>query len=331
MTSPVSFHNTVEPLLTMKYGEIDPERLSEYLANPDWLAAEKYDGRGIFIGVDCIHNEADEDGYSPVIFQRNPSGAPVKWVSGAVLADLEADLLALYNTLVNGKTPFQIRGELGNKGSQAGKLYIWDLIGPEQFQFRHLVLRAMWVAAQAAGHTFRILHFAAYFSEADDKRALYERELKAGGEGIVFAHKTSLYQPGKRVSDVLKYKFVTTADLAVLSLDGHITDVNGFRHASATCAVLGPDGGFQTVAAVHVRGGKVGGPGKELEQIEEWFRTQDGGYDLPTLEVAYLYATGGSLVQPIAKSVRLDKRTEPVELRITKACDLRVSKLFNGR
>jgi bifunctional non-homologous end joining protein LigD len=119
----------------------------------------------------------------------------------------------------------------------------------------------------------------------DDKRRELAALKESKCEGVVFKRKSSRYQPGKRSSDWMKYKFVETADVIVRSVSETGPLSIGMWMADAATGDLIDVGSVKTQPEVlpHLKVGTV-------------------------IEVKYLYATDSNkLYQPVWGCLRTDK------------------------
>ena len=106
-------------------------------------------------------------------------------------------------------------------------------------------------------------------------------------EGLMFKHAYGLYLPGKRSARMLKLKFTKSIDCVVME-----TGVDGKENARLGVWELGQSTGPRLVEI-----GKCSLVGKE--------KVEPGDI----IEVRYLYANNGRLVQPRLIRQRMDKRT----------------------
>jgi bifunctional non-homologous end joining protein LigD len=119
------------------------------------------------------------------------------------------------------------------------------------------------------------------------KRALLARVERAGGEGVVFRHRDSLYTPG-RSSEARKHKFLESVSCLVSGLN------DGRRSVRVALAL---DSGWREVGSVTVP------PNQPLPAVGD------------VVEVRYMHLfEGGALYQPVYLSARNDLGAEDCTL-----------------
>lgn len=176
---------------------IDEAGAAAFIANPDYLAQEKHDGRRVLVSV-------AEDGVRGI----NRRGLVV-----TLPPMVEAAAVNIYRAI--GRNAFLIDGEL---------------LGNEVVAFD--LLRLQGVPLEGVGYESRLAVLETLTRESPpygirqtvtvcgaDKAALVERLRAERAEGVVFKHRASLQQPGRgRAGDInthLKYKFYDTASFIV--------------------------------------------------------------------------------------------------------------------
>lgn len=231
-----------------------------YIVNSTWVAEQKLDGHRIILRC--------QDGLKPLALTRggNPytkklpvdiaDGIPPgRWVlDGELCGDTYwvFDLLDA-NGLVSESTPLSERREVLEA--------FMTLVNTPKIK---LVPQATTESA---------------------KRELFDRLREEGAEGVMFKRKDGLYYPGARSKDVLKAKFVETADVVVMAL----------RDDGKDSVALGAyDENMQLVPV-----GRASLIGKEKKGV---FQIGD------VLEVRYLYMGSNSrMYQPTILKRRDDK------------------------
>lgn len=235
---------------------VDEEECERLLDDPEWAAQPKFDGVRFMLGR--------KDGK---VYALNRKG---KSVSVPNQIAKEAEYL---------RDGFLLDGEL-----VGDKLYVFDILEvdgeccrKDPFEERQKTLTAHVSLLGGLGFSHKD---SIQLSESvvKDKRKLYERLKKEGGEGVVFKRLGSPYTVGRPASggNYLKFKFYSTASCRVLK-------VNQKRSVSLVMG-CGTEVGNVTIPANHL----VPGKGE-------------------VVEVRYLYAyRGGSLYQPTYLGVRDD-------------------------
>jgi bifunctional non-homologous end joining protein LigD len=182
----------MKPMLCRTLDVRDVER---YLADDNWVAAQKLDGDRLLI---CV----DDGKVTALNREGRPRSNPVPRL---VLRQFEG---------IRGQWCFD--GEL----LTGGELWLFDLpkamdrVGPQHpFSFRFGVLERLF-----AGSTWErdpCIRLLSVARTTAAKRALFEQLQERGAEGLVFRHVDGPYRPGKRSDLMLKCKFEQTADVVV--------------------------------------------------------------------------------------------------------------------
>jgi ATP-dependent DNA ligase len=265
----------------MKYRDAAPAEVESALSSPTWAMEQKHDGTRVRLRV-------------------SRTGVRLEAGKGTLLkhsaatqhqAKIAASLERLRAALTCEDDYLLLEGELMIR---TGEVHLFDAIEvrlsdqivgslhTEQWE-RRALLEGMSAFLDAPVSITR--------SEAteESKRAMLASARAAGVEGVVLKDTGARYQPGKRVTSVLKVKFVKTADVIVTAWERPDP-----QHGSASFAVIGQDGTLQQIGACSL----IGKPAVEVGTV---------------IEVAYLYReTGdnGRLVQPRMTRVRWDKAAE---------------------
>lgn len=263
----------------MKFTEVegDPAR---YITDDSWVMEQKMDGtRGL-----------------AVVRHDRPVWWPGRGGRGALAHTAATQHIPAINPVLKrivGDTP----GEAVFDGEiivGTGEYHLFDVpyvrfgaevIQPtDPFSRRRRVLEALDLLDLIAGTPVKVVRQARTTREKGD---LIKDVETAGGEGVMLKRVDSLYLPGIRTKSQLKFKFVKTADVVVLSVNRPDA-----KHGSCTFGVFSEvvkDGGTLVVV-----GGcsLIGKPEVKVGDV---------------IEVNYLYWTGSSLYQPRMTRVRDDK------------------------
>lgn len=261
------------PEVPMKYVDADPESWLDYLSNPAWVAQQKMDGTRAFIHVTSKGVDWRGLKHSAAVQHFAAIEEALK-----VLAPEDDDLLVLDGEIL----------------IRTGEYHLFDLayarVGGEvlvsaldsQIWRREVLERVFDLLAVGPVHLVREA------AESADKHALMAAAREAGVEGLVFKHIDKPYQPGKRTKDVLKAKFVTTADVVVLA-ENRGRNEAGRETGNIEFGIFTADGSLVPLGACSC----IGKPSVQYGMV---------------IEVAYLYRDdSGGLVQPRMMRVREDK------------------------
>jgi bifunctional non-homologous end joining protein LigD len=278
----------------MSYTEAPVANVEQYINDPEWVFEQKLDGTRCLAVVTSTHVR---------FLQR----------SGKELTHAAAALH--FEKIREGLKPIQDRLRDGDEvvldGEimfDVGRYYVYDLpfanIGPGKINpFPGGLIsglgnnwsgRVMWLE----------LLFAYLVPENDvvktvntaftalDKARLFKRVTDSNGEGVVAKNVNGIYQPGKRVKDILKFKLIKTVDCVVTKSTRGRNEAG--RETGAFYIAV-----YDEATGQRVPLGSTSAIGKE--------DAKEGD----VIEVAYLsYAKGGSLVQPRMLKIRTDKRAE---------------------
>jgi hypothetical protein len=277
------------------------EHMESLIQDLNWAAYDKKNGRSML---------ASWDGSRLRLY--NQSCNEVEW-SGLVRQQLE-------ERLPKGVAIPVLHGELEplpGGGYDTGIFWVWTHQGEGNTLKRAADLAAMNIWGGNVQLCLPTLG-------TEAKQKLYDELYAEGAEGLVFWRLQALYPTGTgRTSDVIKYKFVESADCWVRAWRHTTTDVNGYRHGVAEVCVLDETGIPVYLCSPHIRESEI----LDLERCDAEY-----GKASAILEVEYLYSSGGSLVQPISKRVRWDKiGIDNYAEVVTRKSQLRVSRLFRSQ
>lgn len=239
----------------------DTELAMSLADHPDWVFQQKFDGTRVMINLETLQ-----------FSQRN--GSPLKhtaatqWIPEILqeLSDLE--LSGNANTILDCELLIH-----------DGTLVVFDLIDPWYLSrsLRHRIAELEALPQRPGGH-LRVVRTA---RTPEECRALIEAS--ADREGVVAKNLDAVYEPGKRVDHVLKFKNVHTADLVVIQTSE--------EPLSARLGAYTAEGNLATITSSSLIGKEKGGA------------IQPGD----VVEVSYLYWTGTGIVQPRIMRRRDDK------------------------
>ena len=271
----------------------DTAQIDAMLDDPQWLIEQKMDGTRAVVVL--------RHGLPPVFLGRH--GGPLKHTAATQHLDRITAGLAGVQDLLDDGDAIQLDGEIM---IQTGQFFVFDMpmmrlagedaiTADDPFILRRLAIETTLIVAPADSDVVRPVPGA-----ADNKRAMFHRCERAGVEGVMFKHADGKYLHGQRSKDVLKVKFVKTADVVVTAVDRRRNDA-GREVGSIEFGVLaGPDVGWDGIEIVATeqrikpigRCSVIGKPHVERGDV---------------IEVAYLYWTGGTTYQPRMVRVRDDK------------------------
>lgn len=275
----------------------DTAQIDAMLDDPQWLIEQKMDGTR---AVAVLRH-----GLPPVFLGRH--GGPLKHTAATQHLDRITAGLAGVQDLLDDGDAIQLDGEIM---IQTGQFFVFDMpmmrlagedaiTADDPFILRRLAIETTLIVAPADSDVVRPVPGA-----ADNKRAMFHRCERAGVEGVMFKHADGKYLHGQRSKDVLKVKFVKTADVVVTAVDRRRNDA-GREVGSIEFGVMAPFEGEMTVdqqQAVTLlrrlpilpvgRCSVIGKPHVERGDV---------------IEVAYLYWTGGTTYQPRMMRIRDDK------------------------
>ena len=176
-------------------GPIEEDRALKLIADDDYIAQEKHDGRRLLI--------------------QKKAG----FLTGINKKGLTVSLHPTLESLIDAEVDFVVDGEdMGD-----GVVIVFDVLEVDGRDLRGVLLKDRLIALRSLveGHGLALIE-SIYADNAVEKRRLYERLLAEGKEGIVFKRKDAPYTPGRPSSggSQLKYKFYETASFIVHSING---------------------------------------------------------------------------------------------------------------
>lgn len=242
---------------------IDDHELDAFLANDRMIAQQKIDGMRIIAHV-------TEDG----VLATNREGQVSKIASTLDGLDyLPAGTIVDGELLDDGYWLFDVLSFAGADVRTHGYLTRWQLLDEE--------------LEPALSGSARVVPIA---SGAKTKRALYNRLVKAGAEGIVFKDANAPYTPGRPSSGGTqrKHKFIKSADVLIIENAGNAYQMavyNGKKLVPCDKVFAGTTNVTRGLLDVALGNGQY-----------------------PICEVRYLYATDDHvLFQPVFVRIRDDK------------------------
>lgn len=268
----------------MAYTEADASEWTSLIADDAWVAEQKMDGTRALIRVTRAQIEW---------FQR--SGKPLGHTAAtqhiaAINDELERLRLWADEVIVDGEVMIR-----------EGTLHLFDILlvvdntvrlttAADPLHYRRGLLE---VAADVIdGKRVSVVRQARSRAE---KEALMRLAESAGVEGLVFKRRDAAYQPGVRTKDVMKAKFVKTADVVVTGSTRSRNEA-GREIGAFQFAVHDADGVLVPMGSCSA----IGKPDAKVGDV---------------IEVAYLYRDdSGGLVQPRMTRIREDKETGECDL-----------------
>lgn len=254
-----------------------PHQIEPYLADPDFLLQQKFDGTRI----QAQWNPATRN----ILFSNNGIDPVTHSAAKLKLPAIEAELRPMLEHWI---IPVTLEGELLIR---TGEFVVWDMLeGDDPEKWGPTARRIQEVAEHLDGrwgnhHQFRLVTMSPTAWTESEKRAMWQRINESGVEGAVSKHVAGEYLPGVRVAHWVKHKLVKTADLVVLEASRTFKPDGTTVHKGS--ALLGyvderfPYAGPQPITSASLIG-------KDLTIAEG-----------DVVEVAFLYREpGGGLVQP---------------------------------
>ena len=242
---------------------VEDHELAHLLDDDAFVAQQKLDGIRVLAHV-------EDSGIVPV----NRNGERTDKVSAALLQGLES---LPVGTVVDG----EVMGD--------GSYWLFDALRMGQQDITHVGYQDRWlILADELGPglsgNIAVLKLA---MTRDDKRALYQKLVDAGAEGIVFKTRTAPYTAG-RSSAQRKHKLVKSCDVVLLSNAGNAY-LMGVHHGPKVHEIGKVFAGTTNESRAHIDA--LLAAGKK-----------------PVAEVRYLYATDDhQLFQPVFVRLRDDK------------------------
>ena len=265
----------------MKLTNLDDDVLiSQLLREDGWVAQQKMDG--------TFGRAVLRFGQEPMMTQNGVD--PLKHTAATQHLEGIWEALEPVRALLSVEgDEFILEGEIMLK---TGEYRLFEMVSARWDGMQNVTPESAWFHRN---HSLTLVGRLAYYpvsvvrtatSPGARERLLTECR-EAGVEGVVFKKVSHTYQFGVRSKDVLKYKFVKTADVVV-------TEVNrpDPKHGSFYFGVH-HDGEFIPLGSCSA----IGKPDAKVGDV---------------IEVAYLYRdpTGGGLVQPRMTRIREDKPAE---------------------
>lgn len=275
----------IDQLKPMKLSHVDdPATVEALLRDEMWAVQQKMDG--------TFGRAVLRYGEPPLMTQNGVD--PLKHTAATQhLSRIWDGLSRLQFQLTQPGDMIALEGEIM---LASGEFRVFELVHAEwdgllQVHHEHVWHRRNWVRETLATlMDYPVIQVRTARKEAT-KRELLDRCRTQGVEGVVFKKIDSPYQPGTRTKDVLKYKFVKTADVVVTAVDRPDPKHGSFSFAIYQDGELVPLGRCSAIGKPHVEVGDV-------------------------IEVAFLYRdpNGRGLVQPRMTRVREDKPAEACQV-----------------
>lgn len=243
--------------------EVPAERLPRYVENDDWWMQQKLDGQRLLVSLD--------DGDVTLL---NRNGAPK-------VTNVPPNLVRVFRDISRGRWVFdgEVIGSTFHVFDLPVALDAVDTSVP--YHLRHRALEGVLDTWEPGS----VVQIVATARTTDEKARLVAKVRASGGEGLILRRHDHVYAEGRRTLDLLKAKFVKTADCVITR-----TGVDGKENAELA---MFEDGALLTVGKCSL----IGKPPVSEGDV---------------VEVKYLYATNDQrLYQPRLVRVRTDK--EPVE------------------
>jgi ATP-dependent DNA ligase len=274
----------------MEYADLDirdEAALEPFFLSDEWVAEQKMDGTRAIVRLTATHIEF-----------MHRSGEPLAHTAARQWFDkIEQALLPLANVMGRGEE-YIFDGEIIIAN---GEYRIFDLpsasirssgnggvLPTQPYRQRRRMLDLLDIEND-------VISIVKMATTEQEKRRLFEQVKEQGAEGLVLKRIDAPYLSGRVSKDVLKAKFVYTADVVVTTWNRPDE-----KHGSCQFAVYDNDGVLVTVGGCSLIGKP---PVKEGDVIE----------------VAYLYWTGASVYQPRLMRVRDDKRAVDCSINQFKA------------
>jgi hypothetical protein len=282
----------------MQYLEVSPQDLPKYEDDPNWYFQQKVDGmRGSLV---------IEPGKMPWVKAKH--GGKFASTTGAKTVDpMIEDLIRTGVGTPSEGPAYIVDGEILD-----GKFHVFDMVIPGQESMpwsERMALAESWVqTAQDAGVRAPIALPVA--RTADEKRSLHKATYDAGQEGLVLKRKDAPYTQSndtgsKRTGDIVKAKYVSTADVVVMAKNQGIASGKTNAGEAKENALFG--------VWDEKTGKLIPAGGTSLRGMEKKFGPVEVG---DVIEVAYLWASkDGMLNQPRMVGKRPDKRQEETSQR----------------
>lgn len=265
----------------MKFGTVEVLAVENLLASEDWVAQQKMDGT---FGRAVLRHGEDplmtRDGSVPLKHTAATQHLPGIWDA---LKHMQGRLTVPGDMIV-------LEGEIM---LHTGEYRVFEMIHARWHGVQFVTADDPWWRRSFALDSMQTLLVPPLVTiiqtarSAASKRALLDGCRDGGKEGVVFKRRDHGYQPGSRTKDVLKFKFVKTADVVVTEVNRPDPKHGSFSFGVYHDGVLIPLGSCSAI-------------GKPLAEVGD------------VIEVAYLFRdpTGGGLVQPRMTRVRTDKPAE---------------------
>lgn len=256
-------------LAGMKYSSVDDVAVvDDMVADDNWVMQQKMDGTRAIVRI----TERSIDFYGA-------NGHPLKHTAAMQHFDtIRASLDFLREEAMGGH--LTLDGELMIR---TGEYRVFDFVAPALNQQTRYSLLTPYLAP--AGSAVSVV---VQWESSADKRTMLTRLYDEGVEGVVFKRRDGLYLHGIRSNEVVKYKFIQTADVVVLSSSRSRNEA-GREVGAFVFAIPDDEGELIPLGACSA----IGKPHVEVGDV---------------IEVAYLYRDNtGGLVQPRMTRVRKDK------------------------
>lgn len=190
-----------DPTRPMLAKEVGPSELDSLLGSVSWDAQLKLDGDRVVIEINDNLND---------IAVLNRSGQPKT-------KNVSPDMLAPFYAFRS------LRGRWVFDGEVVGsRLYIFDMLAAGDYHDENDRWDVRWSNLQIVAPLLfegqDVVKLVETAHSPEDKRAMYDKAVQDSKEGVIFRVRYGTYQPGKRSTFLVKYKFLNEADCVVTAL-----------------------------------------------------------------------------------------------------------------
>jgi hypothetical protein len=209
VSAPTDAKTAAKNFLPMQYNEIKVSDLPQYEADAQWFFQQKVDGMRASLVL--------EPGKSPWV--KNKTGSKFASTTGLKTLDPMLAKMKAANLTSPDDHVYIVDGEVLD-----GKFNVFDWVqlGDEKMPWeKRMAMAETWVKSFNAAGIHEPVALPTARTE-EEKKALHEATFNAGSEGIVLKRKDAPYVQSnatgsKRSYDILKAKYVSTADVVVMA------------------------------------------------------------------------------------------------------------------